>query len=152
MTERGTLSDAGEGERVVPIHGESDSAVREPVAADRDKAIAALAQGREMEHAEDGESSGVAAMPEVPGLGMLSAIVRAQFFTEFFCFHASLQNAHPTLVERVAQHRQDCPKFYAWCRASDFIARGVVLAIVILLVTAVAFGFVYKTFYAEIIP
>lgn len=93
---------------------------------------------------DDGPQPSAKPEEDVPGLKFLLGILKATFFTDLFCYHADISFAHPTRPERVNALRAQHPKFYKWCRNTDFVARIALMMVVTGLATAVAIGTVAK--------
>jgi hypothetical protein len=129
-----------------------DGSAHPPSKEDVEQVLAAQKRGEEMEESESDEPTGYKSsdVPEVPGLKVLTSLMKASFFTDFFVYHARIQYLHPSLQERVRAHIEMRPRFYRWCRNADYIARAVLMIVVIGTLTAVAWGFVYRTFFLGI--
>jgi hypothetical protein len=128
-----------------------DGHAHPPTPKDVEEVLEAAKRGEEMEESESVEPLGYqpSDVPDVPGLKVLTSLMKASFFTDFFVYHARIQYLHPTLQERVRAHIDARPRFYQWCRNVDFIARGGLMVVVIGTLTAVAWGFVYRTFFLK---
>lgn len=128
-----------------PTPNATPSPLPEPTPADAQSVRDALSAGREMETSEEeGPGSSAKRDEDVPGLKFLLGIMKATFFTDLFCYHADINFAHPTRAERVNAMRGQHPKFYKWCRNTDFVARIVLMGVVTTLATVIASGAVAK--------
>ncbi|NQX22678.1 hypothetical protein [Curtobacterium sp. VKM Ac-2852] len=129
-----------------------DGVAREPTEEDLRELRSISADATEMEESE--KDSGRPDQPpvqasDVPGLKVLQSLMKATLFTDYFAYHANLRYLDRTSQERVARLIAAHPLFYRICRMADLMARGGMLAIITLTLTAVAWGFVWKTFFAD---
>jgi hypothetical protein len=127
-----------------------DSTAKIPDDGDRDDVLRAQQNAEEMEQSEDAKADSAVRLEgqDVPGLKILSSLMTATIFSDYFCYHANLLHLHRTPQERVEAHKNAHPKFYTTCRNLDLIARGLLFAVVTLTLVAVAGGFIWRTLYA----
>jgi hypothetical protein len=121
----------------------------QPSDGDRDQVLRAQSGAKELEASEGSDplKGGSVATPEVPGLRLLSGMMQATIFTDYFCYHAHLLHLHPTSQERVEAHKEAHPHFYTFCRNLDLVARVALFGIVTVALCAVACGFIWRTFF-----
>jgi hypothetical protein len=131
-----------------------DGVARPPTAEDFEMVRDLLGRSEEMEHSEDpaqtSERRDTGSAPDVPGLKILQSLMQATFFMDYFAYHAHLRYLDRFAQERVARLIFDRPLFYRVCLICDFITRLLLLLIITVTVTAVAWGFVLKTFYPDL--
>jgi hypothetical protein len=132
-----------------------DGVAREPTEQDV-REVRAISQGaEEMETSEDPEPRPPRELPaegDVPGLKVLQSLMKATLFTDYFVYHARLRYLDRTPQERVARLIGDHPRFYRLCRLLDLTARAGLLFLVTVTLTAVAWGFVWRTFFIDLFP
>ena len=130
-----------------------DGAARTPTAEDLEELRVIRELSAEMDRSEDpAETTGKRSpepAPDVPGLKILQSLMKATFFMDYFAYHAHLRYLDRTAQERVARLISHHPRFYRVCLISDYITRLLLFAIITVTVSAVAWGFVLKTFYPD---
>ncbi len=132
-----------------------DGVARAPTAKDMQEVRAISQDAEEMETSEDSVArprGNPAGEPEVPGLKVLQSLMKATLFTDYFVYHARLRYLDQTSQERVARLVADHPRFYRVCRLLDLTARAGLLILVTVTLTAVAWGFVWRTFFFDLFP
>lgn len=137
-----------------PTGGQGDGPAHPPTEDDAKDVLDATKRGKEMEKSEDenGGSNGLddTALGDVPGLKLLNSLTRATLFTDLFIYHSRLRYRHATVQERVSHMADRHPRFYKYSRIADFVARIVILTIVVSLLAVMVFGFVYRTLFADL--
>lgn len=116
--------------------------VREPDAAEVADVRATISSSVEMEQAEP--LPGINKNEPVPGIRLLTGIMKATIFTDLFCYHADVRFLHPTQQERVQALCKAHPRFYLWCRNADMVARACLMGVIVLLATGIGAGTIYR--------
>lgn len=122
------------------------STVSEPNSGDLEEVRSALNSATELENSEPNSRQSSNEEP-VPGLKLLTGIMKATFFTDLFVYHAHAQFLHPTPQERVRALRETHETFYKWCRNSDMVARAVIMGVVVGLTTMFGVGTIMRLFF-----
>lgn len=106
-----------------------------------------MATSEELEQSEDAsQTSGNARDDNIPGVRFLTSFMKATLFSDLFCHHADMSFDYPTRQQRVLAMKNAHPRFYIWCRNTDFVTRIVLMAFVTTVVGAVAVGSIWKLF------
>jgi hypothetical protein len=117
-----------------------------PNAADIAEVRDAFERSTELEQSAT-ELPGIGKDEHVPGLKLLTGIMKATFFTDLFCYHADMRFLHPTGQERVQALQTLHPRFYLWCRNLDVIARAGIMIIIVGLAAAIGLGTILRLLY-----